>query len=387
MRRAVLHLVWAASLFAQAPDPLQQADAEFREGHLDRAAALAQLVVTRDPNAVHAHLILGIIAAQRNDWAVSARHLQAVVRLEPDNPFGYFYLGQAKLYQQQWTAAIQHFTKALERNYPDRERLLVELATAQNEAGQPRQALATLRKGSVPAESHLAAEYYGVSGSALAGLDQPGPALEALRRAIELDDSIPQNWNLLIGILIKTEEAPRALAEAIRAQRKFPDHPDTQFLFALASYYVNESPLSGLALRNLREAEPDSPRVLLAEGLLYRKHGKVDEATEAFRRAAQRGVPDAHLLLGIVYKENGDYDAAQRELNEAERLTPRNGQVLLEFGKLLLSRGKLEEARARLEKAAEYMPDAPGLQYQLGSVYRRLGQTEKADEHFRLSKR
>jgi len=68
--------------------------------------------------------------------------------------------------------------------------------------------------------------------------------------------------------------------------------PQTDNLFALTSYYVSESPLSGLALRNLREAALRSPRVLLAEGLLYRKQGKTAEATSAFQRAALRGVPD-----------------------------------------------------------------------------------------------
>ena len=94
--------------------------------------------------------------------------------------------------------------------------------------------------------------------------------------------------SFLIGALIQAEEAPTALAEAIRAQKKFPDQPEVQYLFVLANYYVNESPLSGLALRNLREADPSSPRVLLAEGLLCRKQGKVDEATSrlpAGRRA------------------------------------------------------------------------------------------------------
>ncbi len=68
-----------------------------------------------------------------------------------------------------------------------------------------------------------------------------------------------------------------------------------------------------------------------------------------------------------------------------------NGNAMLELtvvaaGKLLLNRGELEEARKRLEKAAVLMPDAPGLHYQLGLLYRRLGDTEKAEHHFRLAR-
>jgi len=46
----------------------------------------------------------------------------------------------------------------------------------------------------------------------------------------------------------------------------------------------------------------------------------------------------------------------------------------------------LEQARIRFEKAAEYMPDAPAVHYQLGLLYRRLGQPEKAQQHLQLSK-
>ena len=379
-------LVLFLSVGLQADSVLEQADAAFRQGDFPKAAVLARRVLSQDPTAVHAHMILGVIAAEGADWAASNRHFAEVVRLQPSNPHGYFYLGQAKLYQQQWQAAIQYFSKALERRYPDEQRLLIELALAQNEVGHPEQALASLGKTQPPSEQRQAAQYHAVVAFARAKLNESRRAIEAMRRALDLDDAHPDHWEFLIRTLMQDDEPAQALAAAIRAQKKFPDHADIQFLFALTSYYVTESPLSGLALRNLQETDPDSPRVLLAEGLLYRKQGKPAEATDAFQRAAQRGVPDAHLLLGIVHRENGDYEAAEREYREAERINPRNGQVMLELGKMFLARGELEQARTRLEKAVEFMPDSPSVHYQLGLLYRRLGQPEKSQQHFQLSK-
>lgn len=384
--KCLLLLFVAACLFAQTEALLERADQAFREGNLGRAETLARQAVAADPNALHGHMILGVIAAQRNQWDVSNKHFLAVVRLDPSNPFGYFYLGQAKLYQQQWAAAVRYFNQALERQYPDHDRLMIELSMAQNEGGHPDQALASLGGIAPPSDPRLGAQYYAVTAFARGKLDQTGPALEAIRQSLQIDDSNPHAWEFLIGALIQADEAPTALAEAIRAQKKFPDQPEVQYLFVLANYHVNESPLSGLALRNLREADPSSPRVLLAEGLLRRKQGKVEEATAAFRQAAERGVPDARLLLGIVYRENGDYPAAEREYREAERQNPRNGQVELELGKLLLARGDAAEARTRLEKAAVLMPTAGTVQYQLGLLYRRLGEPEKAEQHFQKSK-
>lgn len=365
---------------------IEQADEAFRQGDVERAAALATQVLARDPAAVHAHMILGVIAARGNRWNESDRHFQAVTQLQPANPHGYFYLGQARLYQRQWEAAVQYFTRAQERGYPDRERLAVELAMAQNEAGRPKQALAGLAGIAPPTDSRLAAQYHGVHAFARDKLGQTAEAIAAARQAVERDDSNPLYSDFLIDALIRVDQAPAALAEAIRAQKKFPDRADTQFLFALASHHVVESPLSKLALRNLIEAEPGSARVALAEGLVERKQGHHDEALAAFKRAALRGAPDAHLLLGIVYKEDGDYATAEREFLAAERLNPRSGQAPLELGKLLFARGDLAGARLRLERAVAIMPDASTAHYQLGLVYRRLGLAAKAEEHLERSR-
>jgi Flp pilus assembly protein TadD len=385
MRWLVL-LLTAGVLWAQTGSVIDQADAAFRNGDVEQAAALARKALAQDPRLAHAQMILGIIAAQTNQWKDADAHFQSVVKLEPQNPYGYFYLGQSALYQQQWEQAVRHFSKALEYNYPDQQRLVIELAFAQNEAGQPGPALENLGKVTPPPEGPLAAQYYATRGFALAKLNQPAAAVEAIRRARTLDAASVHYAEFLINALISADDTYKALVEAILAQKQFPDDPQIQYLFAIASYYVAESPLTGLALRNLKEADPQSPRVLLVQGLLYRKQGKAAEAMQTFTEAAAKGVPDAHLLLGILHKENGDYEAAEREFREAETANPANGQVLLELGKLLLVRGNLKEAQPRLEKALAAMPDAPGVHYQLGLLYGRLGETEKAQQHLRLSR-
>lgn len=371
---------------AQTPGLVEQAQTAFRSGDLDRAAGLAQKAISQDPGSARAHLILGIIAGQRKQWEAAAGHLQTVTRLNPADPQGHFYLGQAKLYQKQWSLALQHFEKAFELGYPDRERLLIELAFAENEAGRPERALERLKQIPKPPEGPRAAQYHAVTAFAQSRLHHYPEAIEAIRKACESDAHDPQYWDFLITTLIGTDQTQAALREAIRAQAIFPDHPDIQFLFALTSYYVPESPLNSLALRNLREAEPGSPKVLLAEGLRYRKEGKLEEATRSFMQAAQRGVQDSHALLGIIYKENGNQAAAEREFREAERANPNNAQVLLELGKIALARGQPNAALARFRKAVQLMPASSPAHYQLGLAYSRLGQREKASEHFNTSR-
>ena len=376
----------ALALFAQVSD-IEQADAAFRGGEIDKAATLARRAVLRDPAQVHGHMILGVIAAQREQWLAANGHFQTVVRLAPADPQGFFYLGQAKLYQKQFEPAVRDFQKALSLGFPDRDRLSVELAFAENEAGRPQQALDRLAQVSPLSEAPRAAQYFAVTGFAHSKLGHRREAIDAIRKARDIDGTNPQYWDFLITALIGTDQTTRALSEAIQAQARFPDHPGIQYLFALANYYVVESPLLSLALRNLREVEPPaSPRLLLVEGMLLRKEGKMEEATRAFEQAARRGAPDSHLLLGIVYKENGNYDAAEREYRAAEKENGSNGQVMLELGKLSLTRGQFEEARARLAKAVTLLPDFSSAHYQLGLAYGRLGLQDKSEYHLNLSR-
>ncbi|MBI1789090.1 MAG: tetratricopeptide repeat protein [Acidobacteria bacterium] len=380
MIRRLAPLLACALLFAQSL--LEQADAAFRTGDLDRAVALAKKVLAADPSAIHAHLIAGVVAAQRNQWPECSRHFQAVKRLAPANPYSYFYLGQAALYQHQWEAAVREFTAAAARNYPDLDRLRVELALALVESGKPREAMASLEKVTPPSSGWpFAGQYYAVTGFAQGKLGQADGAIQAIRRAREIDALNPQYAEFLISTLLATNQNSVALAEAIQAQRRFPDHLEVQFLFGLASYYVTQGSFTRLALRNSREAGPDSPQTLLLAGLVSRQEGKQEEAAESFRKAAKAGLPDAHLLLGLVSRDTGDLEAAEREFREAERLNPNNGQVRLELGKILLGRGDTAGARARLEKAVELMPGASPAHYQLAVLYGRLGLQEKAAEH------
>ena len=378
-----------ASPLAAAPLPqaglVQQADQAFRAGDLERAASLANQILIQQPDSEHARMILGLIAVRRGAWKEATGNFEAVVRSDPSSAHGNFFLGQAYHQQGRWEKAIRHLAKALESGHPDRGRLILQIAVAHNEAGRPSQALESLRKLPAPAGGPPAAQYHGVSAFAHAALDQPGPAIDAVRRALKLDGSNPEYWRLLISTLIATDQKNRALAEAIQAQKKFPDNPEIQFQFGLSSYYVSHfNPFTKLALRNLEEAEPDSARVKCLEGLMHRREGRTAEANRAFALAAERGLEDAHLLLGILLKEAGDYDGAEQEYREAEKVNPHNGQVHLELGKILLTNGNAQEALPRLAKAADYIPKNPGVHYQLGRAYARLGQAEKAEYHFSL---
>src|SRR5258708_33694763 len=96
--KALLLWLFTVSLLAQSVSLLEQADEAFRQGDLDRATTLARQALTREPGAVHGHMILGVIAAQKSQWDTSNRHFEAVVPVEPLKPYGDISLGESRVH-------------------------------------------------------------------------------------------------------------------------------------------------------------------------------------------------------------------------------------------------------------------------------------------------
>jgi len=171
----------------------------------------------------------------------------------------------------------------------------------------------------------------------------------------------------------------------------------------------------------LRQAEQAFTRV---EGLgradgavnlarVFIREGRLDDATEALRRAAAFDPPAYPWLLawftGLVNKQNGQLDEAinnfrhilntdfelarQREFDFGE-----DYRVINELAQTLVERAKLErgperlqardrfllEARTRFEQTLKFDPENTAAHYNLGLIHSMLGNNMKAGEHRQL---
>ncbi len=77
-------------------------------------------------------------------------------------------------------------------------------------------------------------------------------------------------------------------------------------------------------------------------------------------------------------RTDGDDERADRLLAEAEALEPGDPRVALARAELAIEAGDLPLARAQLERALALDPNVALVQYQLGSVYARLGDRSRA---------
>ncbi|MBI4465086.1 MAG: DUF3808 domain-containing protein [Acidobacteria bacterium] len=122
--------------------------------------------------------------------------------------------------------------------------------------------------------------------------------------------------------------------------------------------------------------------------------GDKERGLQAVQSAAQWGEharEDAKIVLTVMYRREKRYSEARRTLQELAHAFPRNYLVPLEIASLYRASEDLKEAIREYEQALEdTRRGKPGYQdvpvarihYELGELYRKIGELESARNHF-----
>ena len=85
-----------------------------------------------------------------------------------------------------------------------------------------------------------------------------------------------------------------------------------------------------------------------------------------------------HLTAGLAAFQNGDFDSAISELEEATRLDRENFRAFLYLGAAYGEREKYDEAIGAFKAASQLKPNVPSLHYNLGQAYEAAGVPSEA---------
>jgi Flp pilus assembly protein TadD len=173
------------------------------------------------------------------------------------------------------------------------------------------------------------------------------------------------------------------LVEATPANALYPywtgrlDYDDQQFAKAVES------------LRRAVELDPGLTKAHDSLGLCYEALGRFDEAERSWQEAIrlESGKPTRSpwppLNLGLMLTRLDRVEEAEARFRESLACDPRFALAHYHLGLALEKKGRVAEAVAELEEAARLDPAAPEAPYALARVYRRAGDTEKADRALR----
>ena len=215
---------------------------------------------------------------------------------------------------------------------------------------------------------------------------------------------------------------PSAIRNLTKALDK-PPFPDTVYYLGFACF--KQGDLAG-AEKYLKRAVENSPNDSIAWyqlGALYRKLGREPEARRAFETSANlrtRDTDESKLrmdcaraldqsplaqaktvcdqlydpanvdrltILGTLYGQHGDFDAALPLLKRAAELAPQSAQMQYNLAFTYFQMNRAEEARAPLAQAVERWPDVFPLNFLYGAVLARLGEDALAYDALERARR
>jgi predicted Zn-dependent protease with MMP-like domain len=189
---------------------------------------------------------------------------------------------------------------------------------------EPALAIAERALGAHPEEAAL----HHARGLALWGLGRLPSAAGALRRATELDPSLPDPYLDLAGLLVDHLDTPDDALAVLKASRRALSSPEQwASMHALRgrAFLLLDDP--GAAEKELRRARRHAPgdadlaadlAEVRLEGLDLR--GAEEMIAEAMRLNPDLGRP--HWLRAVLHDRAGDGEAAAREFAAAARLEP-----------------------------------------------------------------
>ncbi|QDT35397.1 tetratricopeptide repeat protein [Thalassoglobus polymorphus] len=145
---------------------------------------------------------------------------------------------------------------------------------------------------------------------------------------------------------------------------------------------IGRSTEDGLSLRSIdQQTQAEACRLTALE---LAAHEKDEHAISQFEQARKfdptiKGI--AHPLA-VLYDRQGRLDAAQREYAKAIAESPKDADVLNDFGYFLYSRGEPEQAAVKLKRALELQPNHLKAAVNLAMVRAKQGKYDEAFVYF-----
>ncbi len=140
------------------------------------------------------------------------------------------------------------------------------------------------------------------------------------------------------------------------------------------------------AVSELEQAVKLNPNLPSANGWLGKAlvmTGNTDAAQEAFKRELMVNPTDfdSNLQMGILRKQDQQYDEALNYFHRAQIVRPREPNSRFYIASIEAAQGKFDQARQRLEEVVNDAPDFVEAHVMLATAYYRLRRKADGDRH------
>jgi superkiller protein 3 len=178
----------------------------------------------------------------------------------------------------------------------------------------------------------------------------------------------------------------KQVEEAYQSARAHPMDAAANGKLAMVLDTYEQYSLAAVCYQRAHQLDPKSFDWAYDLGYVLIKEGQYAKAVEALRNALQirPGYVPAKLKLAESLFAAHQPDAAGKLYQEILQQNPESPEALYGLGRVQATQGDTHSAAESLAKACELVPEYGAAQFALATALRKLGQTDKAREHFKL---
>lgn len=211
---------------------------------------------------------------------------------------------------------------------------------------------------------------------------------DALAEFRKADSLSPHQPGILLNLGLghyRKNDFTSAVEPFASALRLSPDSTQARYLLGLCYFFTNKYKESAQTLSPLWESESTHLSYLYVLSIAAAKSSdpELERRASAQMLAIGQNSAEFHLYLGKAWLAKGDTANALKEFHSAAAAQPNLPLVHYFLGRTYLEQRAYPEAEAELDKDIAIEPDFAYNYEDLGILYARLDQPDKAEHYFR----
>jgi len=261
----------------------------------------------------------------------------------------------------------------------------LEVATRHHQAGQWAEAERIYRQILAVEPDHAATVHQ--LGMLALQVRQFGPAIELLKRAVQLDRSQAASHANLAEAYRHAGQMPEAIASCRTALKLAPHLVQLQTMLGMLLQSSGNPTEAAAAFREVLRQRPEDVQARMQLGFLLHEQGKLSDAEACFRRVLRSdpGSADAQFNLAGVLGSRGAAQDAIEGYRAALALNPQHVDAHNNLANLLKNAGEWQQAEAHYQAALRINPNHSAALTNLGLLYGSLGRIDESITCYRAA--
>ncbi|MCD6309573.1 MAG: tetratricopeptide repeat protein [Candidatus Eremiobacteraeota bacterium] len=339
------------------------------------------------PEDLSSRLWLGKIYSAQYLHDRAREQFNIVLKAEPNNVEALQCLARVDSEEHRVESAMKNFKKALRLSpgdpslYSDLGYYYVEHHLGEEKAEAAFKKALELSPDYVPALAGLGRLYCSIL--------QYDRAEKYLKKALSLDPNFDLGHIFMGEVLFRKGKYPEAEAEYKKAIVVSPDNPNNYFELGEFYYDLGEFDRALATYRKGKVANPENRysrigalRVLAQVHIVRGDFDKAEKNLEELVRLDSENAP-TRTVVGDLYFEQNRHESAEKEYLAALEANPRYPMAYTGLGHVYRARHEYKKAEEAFRKAIKMNSETPGGYLGLGELLNQLGRYDEAEEAYK----